>query len=101
MGVSRYRGSSRSFLRETGSVRRNASRVCGRVAVSAFAASAAAVRAARCERSHRRYSERSGGGVEADAWASRREIGGTACSAPCGLTATGPGIGVRTAAAAP
>jgi len=47
MGVSRYRRSSRSFVRDTGNVPRDSSRVSGRVAVSGFVASAARVRGAK------------------------------------------------------
>jgi hypothetical protein len=99
MGVSRHRGSSRSSARDTGIVRRDSSRVRGRVVVSAFVASAPRFESSR-ERSHRCHSENSGGG-HADAWASRRTIGGTACRACCGLAATGPGVAVGTAAAGP
>jgi hypothetical protein len=83
MGLSRYRGSSRSFVRDRGNVRRAASRVSGRAVEGAFVASAAAVRAARRERSHRDHNESSGGGGVAVVLASRRAIGGTACSARC------------------
>jgi hypothetical protein len=78
MGVSRYRTRSRSFVPVLGNVRRDSSRVSGRVVVSGFVASASGVRRARREWSHRRHSESSGGGAEAEAWASRRAIGGTA-----------------------
>jgi hypothetical protein len=83
MGVSRYRTRSRSFVPVIGNVRRDASRVSGRVAVIAFVASALWLRGARRGRSHRDHSESSGGGVEAEAPASRRAIGGTACSVRC------------------
>src|ERR671910_1903812 len=81
MGVSRDRTRSRSFVPVVGNVRRDASRVGGRVAVSAFVASASGGGVARRERSHRDHSESSGGGVVAAALASRRAIGGTACRA--------------------
>jgi hypothetical protein len=99
MGVSRYRTRSRSCIRDTGTVCRDASRVSARAVASAFGASAEAVRRARRERSHRRHRESSGGGVEADAWASIRAIGGTACTARCGFAGTGSGVEVRATAA--
>jgi hypothetical protein len=78
MGVSRYRTRSRSFVPVLGNVRRDSSRLSGRVVVSALVASAPGVRGASREWWHRRHSESSGGGAEAEALASRRAIGGTA-----------------------
>jgi hypothetical protein len=64
--------------------------------VSAFVGSASAVRAARCERSHRDHSESPGAGVEADAWASSRVSGGTAWSGGRRRAGTGSGVDART-----
>jgi hypothetical protein len=98
MGVSRYRARSLSFVREIGKVGRDSSRVSGRVDASAFVASAGAVRAASGEGSHRGHSESSGRGCKAAALASRRAIGGTACSARWGFAGTGSGVEVRSTA---
>jgi hypothetical protein len=77
MGVSRYRPRSRSFVPVIANVRPESSRVSVRVVLPAFVAGASGVRGEGREWPRGDHSE-SSGGVDVDAWASRRAIGGTA-----------------------